>query len=73
MVAGVSFAIGCFIFAFTATPDVHWIGPCFGIVIMIGECLSLLSLSVELEKHSLIISEHSYHLYLQLHLVSIYA
>ena len=37
MVAGVSFAIGCFIFAFTATPDVHWIGPCFGIVIIIGK------------------------------------
>jgi len=41
MVAGVSFAVGCFIFAFTATPDVHWIGPCFGIVIMIGKLIAL--------------------------------
>lgn len=42
MAAGVAFAIGCFIFAFTATPDVHWIGPCFGIVIIIGELVCLL-------------------------------
>jgi hypothetical protein len=37
MVAGVTFAMGCFIFAFTSVPGVHWIGACFGIVIIIGE------------------------------------
>ncbi|WWC86940.1 uncharacterized protein L201_001820 [Kwoniella dendrophila CBS 6074] len=41
MVAGVTFAIGCFIFSFTATPSVHWIAPCIGIVVIIASVFTI--------------------------------
>ena len=37
MAAGIAMPIGCFIYAFTSTPSVHWIVPCIGQVILFGE------------------------------------
>ncbi|ODN85273.1 hypothetical protein L198_07597 [Cryptococcus wingfieldii CBS 7118] len=41
MVAGLTFAVGCFFFAFTAVKEVHWLAPCFAIVIVIASLLTL--------------------------------
>ncbi|WWC67915.1 uncharacterized protein I206_101833 [Kwoniella pini CBS 10737] len=41
MAAGLTFAIGCFIFSFTATPSVHYIVPCLGIVIIIAAVFTI--------------------------------
>lgn len=38
MVAGVTFALACFITGLTALPNVHWIASCIGQVLMIGKC-----------------------------------
>ncbi|KAJ9108018.1 hypothetical protein QFC20_003587 [Naganishia adeliensis] len=35
MVGGVCFAVGCFIYAWTSFPDITYIAPCIGIVIVI--------------------------------------
>lgn len=39
MVAGIFFAIGCFITGFTSVKDVHWIAPCIGITVILGESI----------------------------------
>lgn len=37
MIAGVGFAIGCFIFGFSSLRTVHWIVPCIGLTILLSE------------------------------------
>jgi hypothetical protein len=37
MAAGVFFAFGCLIFAFTSVPGVHWMGSAVGAAIIISE------------------------------------
>nr|KIR47627.1 drug transporter [Cryptococcus bacillisporus CA1280] len=37
MVAGVLFAIGCFVFGASATPGSSWFGPCAGVVLVLGD------------------------------------
>ncbi|OCF32630.1 drug transporter [Kwoniella heveanensis BCC8398] len=41
MVAGLTFAAGCYIFGLTASPNVHWIVPCIGIVIIIASVFTI--------------------------------
>ncbi|WVQ98033.1 hypothetical protein IAU59_005155 [Kwoniella sp. CBS 9459] len=41
MVAGLTFAAGCYIFGLTASPSVHWIVPCIGIVIIIASVFTI--------------------------------
>jgi hypothetical protein len=37
MVAGVLFAVGCFITGATARPEIHWIASAIGQVVVISE------------------------------------
>ncbi|KAL7418993.1 hypothetical protein Q5752_006677 [Cryptotrichosporon argae] len=39
MVAGITFAVGCFVFGFTSAPPVSWVAPCVGIVIIIASII----------------------------------
>lgn len=64
MAAGISFTVGCLIFAFTSVPEAHWMGACVGAVIIISESRSL---SLEFSNGS----EHHDDLYLLFHIVSI--
>ncbi|KIR80349.1 drug transporter [Cryptococcus gattii EJB2] len=41
MVAGITFAVGCFLFGFTSLPSIYWLVPCIGIVIAIASCLTI--------------------------------
>ncbi|WVQ83220.1 hypothetical protein IAT38_005359 [Cryptococcus sp. DSM 104549] len=41
MVAGTTFALGCFFYGFTSVSSVHWIVPCFGIVIIMASILTI--------------------------------
>ncbi|KIR24797.1 drug transporter [Cryptococcus deuterogattii 99/473] len=41
MVAGITFAAGCFLFGFTSLPSIYWLVPCIGIVIAIASCLTI--------------------------------
>ena len=42
MVAGIAFAVGCYIFGFTSLPSIHWVVPCIGLVILLGKPLDML-------------------------------
>jgi hypothetical protein len=37
MVAGILFALGCFVTGFTSLSYVHWIGPCVGVTMVLSE------------------------------------
>ncbi|TXT12815.1 hypothetical protein VHUM_01216 [Vanrija humicola] len=41
MAAGIFFAIGCYITGFTAVSNVHWIGPCIGMVVVLASVLTI--------------------------------
>ncbi|WWD00553.1 hypothetical protein V866_007487 [Kwoniella sp. B9012] len=41
MVAGLTFAIGCFIFSFTSTASISYIVPCLGIVVIIAAVFTI--------------------------------
>ncbi|AFR97650.2 drug transporter [Cryptococcus neoformans C23] len=41
MVAGITFALGCFLFGFTSLQSIYWLVPCIGIVIIIASCLTI--------------------------------
>ncbi|WVR04612.1 hypothetical protein IAU60_001623 [Kwoniella sp. DSM 27419] len=41
MIAGLTFAAGCFIFGLTGTPSVHWVVPCIGLVIITGSIFTM--------------------------------
>ncbi|WVW78489.1 hypothetical protein I302_100444 [Kwoniella bestiolae CBS 10118] len=41
MVAGLTFAVGCFIFSFTSISSISYIVPCFGIVVIIAAVFTI--------------------------------
>ncbi|WVW85154.1 hypothetical protein I302_107192 [Kwoniella bestiolae CBS 10118] len=40
-VAGIVFAVGCIIFGLTSVPNVHWIGPCIGVAIILAAAFTI--------------------------------
>lgn len=41
MVGGILFAAGCFICGFTCLPNVHWIAPCIGVVLILTAVMGI--------------------------------